>query len=78
MSCYCQDLNEGKSEGDDKVICSICVGANVWAKLSTDEKSKAIAYKRIISKGKEPSTLMAAYINHLHELYEDFDIGAIP
>lgn len=78
MSCYCQELNEGKLEDETKDVCSVCTQKLVWEKLSPDEKTKALAYKRILARGKQPSVLMMAFINHLHELYEDFDTGAIP
>lgn len=75
MSCYCQLMPEGQL----CVFCETQINRSyTWSKLSSDEKAKAIAYKRIILTDKKPSKLMSEYINLLHEKYEGFGVEVIP
>jgi hypothetical protein len=68
--CYCEKITFRP--------CPFCQRSNIWTRLSSDEKSKAIAYKRILVANKQPSKLMLDYINLIHKRYPDFDIGVIP
>lgn len=75
-TCYCQYLYEYSRP------CPYCVRAEstkkAWLAMSTDEKSKVMAYRRILRTGKEPSNLMIQFINLLYDKYEGFDVGVMP
>ena len=73
-TCYCQYVTFKPCP-----YCARVTGAKIaWDKMNTDEKSKAVAYRRIIRNGKEPSNPMLSFINLLYQRYEDFDLSAIP
>jgi hypothetical protein len=72
--CYCL-----KSFSGPCLYCAIASDLNAtWAKLSVNEKSKLIAYMRILLSNKKPSSLMVNYVTSIYEKYPDFSTACIP
>lgn len=72
MSCYCNEVTFRP--------CPFCRlnKTSTWESLTTEERAKAVTYKRLLLTGKKPPNIMVEFINYLHEKYEDFDVRDIP
>lgn len=49
-----------------------------WLKLSSEEKSIAKNYARLLMADRKPTNEMIIKMNEIHDKYPDFHVGCVP